>query len=107
MASYTQLPYPACHCSGETNQPDQFSGMYEPSICMAVQGARRVILGEDTYVYDAPRFLITSVRHRCQALNVPPALKYENRGGPGIGNIMSLLMGSDYVQIRVVYRTEP
>lgn len=37
------------------------SGMYEPSICMAVQGAKRVILGEDTYVYDAHHYLITSV----------------------------------------------
>lgn len=37
------------------------SGMYEPSICMALQGAKRVILGEDTYVYDAHRYLITSV----------------------------------------------
>ena len=37
------------------------SGLYEPSICMAVQGAKRVILGEDTYVYDAHRYLITSV----------------------------------------------
>ncbi|MHC1698605.1 MAG: AraC family transcriptional regulator N-terminal domain-containing protein [Geobacteraceae bacterium] len=34
---------------------------YEPSICMAVQGAKRVILGEDTYVYDAHNYLITSV----------------------------------------------
>lgn len=37
------------------------SGMYEPSICLAVQGAKRVILGEDTYVYDARHYLITSV----------------------------------------------
>lgn len=37
------------------------SGMYEPSICMAVQGAKRVILGEDIYVYDAHHYLITSV----------------------------------------------
>ncbi len=37
------------------------SGMYEPSICVAVQGAKRVILGEDTYVYDASHYLITSV----------------------------------------------
>lgn len=37
------------------------SGMYEPSICMAVQGAKRVILGDDTYVYDAHHYLITSV----------------------------------------------
>jgi AraC-like DNA-binding protein len=37
------------------------SGMYEPSICMVAQGAKRVILGEDTYVYDAHHYLITSV----------------------------------------------
>jgi len=34
---------------------------YEPSICVAVQGAKRVILGEDTYVYDEHNYLITSV----------------------------------------------
>jgi hypothetical protein len=37
------------------------SATYEPSICIAVQGAKRVILGEDTYVYDAHNYLITSV----------------------------------------------
>jgi AraC-like DNA-binding protein len=37
------------------------SGMYEPSICMIAQGAKRVVLGDDTYVYDAHHFLITSV----------------------------------------------
>jgi AraC-like DNA-binding protein len=37
------------------------SGMYEPSICWAAQGAKRVVLGDDTYVYDAHHFLITSV----------------------------------------------
>ena len=36
-------------------------GMYEPSICMVAQGAKRVILGDDTYVYDAQHYLITSV----------------------------------------------
>jgi serine/threonine-protein kinase HipA len=30
----------------------------------------------------------------CQALNVPPALKYESDGGPGIQKIMTLLLGS-------------
>ncbi len=43
----------------EATEP--ISGMYEPSICMAVQGAKRVILGEETYVYDAHHYLITSV----------------------------------------------
>jgi AraC-like DNA-binding protein len=37
------------------------SGMYEPSICMVAQGAKRVLLGNDSFVYDAHHFLITSV----------------------------------------------
>jgi AraC-like DNA-binding protein len=37
------------------------TGMYEPSICLVAQGAKRVVLGEDAYVYDARHYLITSV----------------------------------------------
>jgi AraC-like DNA-binding protein len=37
------------------------SGMYEPSVCLVAQGAKRVLLGDDMYVYDAHRYLITSV----------------------------------------------
>jgi AraC-like DNA-binding protein len=37
------------------------TGMYEPSICLVAQGAKRVQLGEDTYVYDAQHYLITAV----------------------------------------------
>ncbi len=37
------------------------SSMYEPSICLVTQGAKRVLLGEDTYLYDAHHFLITSM----------------------------------------------
>jgi len=40
---------------------EPISGMYEPSICLAVQGAKRVILGDDTFVYDSRHYLITSV----------------------------------------------
>jgi AraC-like DNA-binding protein len=35
--------------------------MYEPSICLTAQGAKRVVLGDDVYVYDAHHFLITSL----------------------------------------------
>lgn len=31
----------------------------------------------------------------CQALGVPPTLKYQNEGGPGIVEIMNVLQGSD------------
>jgi AraC-like DNA-binding protein len=35
--------------------------MYQPSICLVAQGAKRVQLGDDTYVYDAQHYLITSM----------------------------------------------
>ena len=35
--------------------------MYEPRICLIAQGAKRVLLGDDTYIYDDHHFLITSV----------------------------------------------
>jgi len=37
------------------------SYMHEPSICLIAQGAKRVFLGEEEYVYDENHFLITSV----------------------------------------------
>ncbi len=43
----------------EPSEP--ISIMYEPRICVVAQGAKRVLLGDETYVYDAQHFLITSV----------------------------------------------
>ena len=37
------------------------SSLYEPSICVIAQGVKRVLLGDDTYVFDVHYFLITSV----------------------------------------------
>jgi AraC-like DNA-binding protein len=37
------------------------SYMYEPSLCVVAQGAKRVLLGDDTYVLDEHHFLLTSV----------------------------------------------
>ncbi|WP_306533292.1 AraC family transcriptional regulator [Geobacter sp.] len=44
-----------------TEPSEPVTGMYEPSLCMVAQGAKRVQLGDDTYVYDAHHYLITSV----------------------------------------------
>ena len=55
----TAIPGLSLFRRDEPTEP--ISGMYEPSICMVAQGAKRVILGEDTYVYDAHHYLITSV----------------------------------------------
>jgi AraC-like DNA-binding protein len=37
------------------------SAMYEPCICLVAQGAKRVLLGDDAFVYDSRHYLITSV----------------------------------------------
>ncbi len=43
----------------EPSEP--ISILYEPRICVIAQGAKRVQLGDDAYVYDAHHFLVTSV----------------------------------------------
>ena len=40
---------------------EPMSAIYRPSVCVLAKGAKRVILGEDTYVYDATRYLVTSL----------------------------------------------
>lgn len=55
----TAIPGLSLFRRDEPTEP--ISGMYEPSICMVAQGAKRVLLGDDTYVYDAHHYLITSV----------------------------------------------
>jgi AraC-like DNA-binding protein len=55
----TAIPGLALYRREEPTQP--VSGMYEPSICWAAQGAKRVMLGDDTYTYDPHHFLLTSV----------------------------------------------
>lgn len=44
-----------------TEPTEPVTGMYQPSICMVAQGAKRVQLGDDIFVYDAHHYLITSV----------------------------------------------
>ena len=39
----------------------QTVGIYEPGICVMAQGAKRILVGEDSLVYDSRHFLITSV----------------------------------------------
>src|SRR5262245_37861352 len=40
---------------------EPMSAVYEPSICMVVQGAKRVLLGNESYVYNDHQYLIASV----------------------------------------------
>ncbi len=55
----TAIPGLSLFRRDEPTQP--ISGMYEPSICLIAHGAKRVLLGDDTFVYDEHHFLITSV----------------------------------------------
>jgi AraC-like DNA-binding protein len=55
----TAIPSLSLFLRDEPTEP--ISGMYEPSICLIAQGAKRVLLGDDTFVYDAHHYLITSV----------------------------------------------
>ena len=55
----TAIPGLSLYRRDEPTQPA--SGMSEPSICLVTQGAKRVLLGDDTYVLDVHHFLITSV----------------------------------------------
>src|SRR5574341_1097648 len=43
----------------EPSEP--ISILYEPRVCVIAQGAKRVMLGDDAYVYDTHHFLLTSV----------------------------------------------
>jgi AraC-like DNA-binding protein len=55
------------------------NAMYEPCICLVAQGAKRVLLGDDTFVYDARHYLIASVHlptmvHIAEASTEKPCL---------------------------------
>ncbi len=57
--SATAIPGLSLHRRDEPSEP--VSIMYEPRICVIAQGAKRVLLGDDTYIYDEHHFLIASV----------------------------------------------
>ncbi len=57
--SVTAVQGLSLHQRHEPTEP--ISIMYEPRICMIAQGAKRVLLGDDTYIYDERHFLISSI----------------------------------------------
>jgi serine/threonine-protein kinase HipA len=64
---------------------------------MKTFGGRRVLIVErfDRLWTADKRLLRLPQEDCCQALSVPPNLKYESDGGPGIVQILELLRGSD------------
>jgi AraC-like DNA-binding protein len=55
----TAIPSLTLHRWETPTEPKSY--MLPPSICLIAQGSKRVMLGEDVYVYDANHFLTTSV----------------------------------------------
>ncbi|MGA9109979.1 MAG: AraC family transcriptional regulator N-terminal domain-containing protein [Syntrophobacteraceae bacterium] len=79
----TEIPGLSLFQRNEPTQPE--SRMYEPRICLITQGAKRVLLGDDTYVYGERHFLITSV-------NLPTVVQIikASREKPCLGLILKL-----------------
>ncbi|MEJ2696642.1 MAG: AraC family transcriptional regulator [Candidatus Sulfobium sp.] len=55
----TAVPGLTLYMKTGTTRPH--SGMYPPCICVAVQGAKRAVLGSNEYVYDARHYLVTPI----------------------------------------------
>lgn len=67
---------------------EPISAMYEPCICLVAQGAKRVMLGEEEYVYDANHYLITSV-----GLPVVANVATASKDVPLLGLVLKLDLG--------------
>lgn len=72
-------------------------GLPSAKVEMATFGKKRVLIVErfDRLFTDDKRLLRVPQEDCCQALSVPWTIKYENRGGPGVQQILKLLAGSD------------
>lgn len=55
----TSIPGLFLYRRPEPTEPE--SGMYVPSVCVVAQGAKRVFLGNERFVYNARNYLITSL----------------------------------------------
>ena len=76
-------------------------GLPTAEVDMAEFGGRRVLVVErfDRRWTADGRLLRLPQEDCCQALSVPPTLKYEADGGPGMSHIFDLLKGSDDPEI--------
>lgn len=72
-------------------------GLPSTNVEMRTFGNNRVLIVErfDRHWTKDKRLLRLPQEDCCQALSIPPTLKYENEGGPGIRAILNLFKGSD------------
>lgn len=55
----TAIPGLSLYRTESPTKPESI--LYEPRICVIAQGAKRVVLADEAYIYDESRFLLTSV----------------------------------------------
>jgi AraC-like DNA-binding protein len=55
------IPVPGLSLFRKAEPSEPVTGIYEPSVCLIAQGAKRVLLGDDTYVYDASHYLFSGL----------------------------------------------
>ncbi len=76
---------PGLRLSRWTTPTPPTSYTHNPSICLIAQGKKRVLLGEDSYTYDANHFLISSVN-----LPITANIMEASEEAPYLGIIMEL-----------------
>ncbi|MGP8307992.1 AraC family transcriptional regulator N-terminal domain-containing protein [Vibrio sp. YIC-376] len=76
---------PGLRLSRWTTPTPPTSYTHNPSICLIAQGKKRVLLGEDSYTYDANHFLISSVN-----LPITANIMEASEEAPYLGLIMEL-----------------
>ena len=104
------VPTPGLHTTAvpgvsvaRADSPSQpLASVYEPSICVVVQGSKRALVGDEVYIYDALNYLVVSVAlparsHILQATAKKPYVCL--RIGVDVGAIGELLqqLGPDAV----------
>lgn len=83
--NFFESEIPGLRLSRWTTPTSPTSYSHKPSICLIAQGRKRVMLGEDSFIYDAHHFLISSVELPITA-NILSASEEE----PYLGLIMEL-----------------
>ena len=84
-ATQVDTEIPGLRLSRWTTPTPPTSYTHNPSICLIAQGKKRVLLGEDSYIYDANHFLISSVN-----LPITANILEASEEAPYLGIIMEL-----------------
>ncbi|OZA92295.1 MAG: hypothetical protein B7X76_00405 [Azorhizobium sp. 39-67-5] len=73
-----ETPVAGLTIHGKTGPAEPTSFLYDPSFALIASGSKRVVLGDESYIYDESHFLLTSVGLPTivQVLNASPSQPY-------------------------------